>query len=183
MQTYVCPVHDDGKVAGDTDALVPPHLLLPLLLQHDEAAYQKRLLRKKLKALKRATIIGFDLDNPAKIKKESAFMDNIMNRIIANLQLRIKNLHIRYENDFLYDVRLARNESAQSKCTTRPRDSSMCRRRCSQRPMAISFTFDQLALFTTDPKWMQAFYSDPSTIFKARWWSCSPCRYDHMVWC
>ena len=49
--------------------------------------------------------------------------------------------------------------------------------------MAISFTFDQLALFTTDPKWMQAFYSDPSTIFKARWWSCSPCRYDLMVWC
>lgn len=105
MQTYVCPVHDDDKVAGDTDALVPPHLLL----QHDEAAYQKRLLRKKLKALKRATIIGFDLDNPAKIKKESAFMDNIMNRIIANLQLRIKNLHIRYENDFLYEVRLARS--------------------------------------------------------------------------
>jgi len=36
-------------------------------------------------------------------------MDNIMNRIIANLQLRIKNLHIRYENDFLYEVRLARS--------------------------------------------------------------------------
>jgi hypothetical protein len=65
---------------------------------------QKRMQRKKLKSLKRATLLGLDQDNPAKIKKESAFMDNVMNRIIANLQLRIKNLHVRFEHDVLYSV-------------------------------------------------------------------------------
>jgi hypothetical protein len=36
----------------------------------------------------------------------------------------------------------------------------------AQMPLAISFTVDQFSLFTTDPKWMQAFYSDASTIYK-----------------
>lgn len=107
----------------------------------DKSAERERELRVKRQKLQELEILAeqqaefSQLDEKDKLKSQS-FTDSLISKIVDNLQITIKNIHIRYED---------------LNCFTKI-------------PYALGFTLDELSAVSTDENWVTSFIENVSNI-------------------
>lgn len=102
--------------------------------QDDELAKELRIKRKKLDNL---LLISNQLEfNPDDQLKNQTFTDSLVSKIIDNLQITIKNIHIRYEDFNCY----------------------------TKNPYSFGFTLDELSAVSTDDNWIANFIENISSV-------------------
>lgn len=107
----------------------------------DKGSEQSRELRVKRQKLDELELLSqqqaefSQLDEKDKLKNQS-FTDSLISKIIDNLQITIKNIHIRYED---------------LNCFTKV-------------PYALGFTLDELSAVSTDENWVKNFIENVSSV-------------------
>ncbi|XP_037835905.1 vacuolar protein sorting-associated protein 13C isoform X2 [Kryptolebias marmoratus] len=122
-----------------------------------EEHYQQEAKQKELQRIEDALQNAVRRDKPQEEKKDT-FAEKLATQVIKNLQVKISNIHVRYEDD-LSDP---------------------------QRPLSMGVTLSELSLQTTDENWKPCILNEATKIFYklgrleslcAYWNVCSPMYY------
>jgi vacuolar protein sorting-associated protein 13A/C len=103
----------------------------------DELAKELRIKKQKLENLQLlSSQSDLSLLDPNDKLKNQSFTDSLISKIIDNLQITIKNIHIRYEDFNCY----------------------------TKNPYALGFTLDELSAISTDENWIVNFIENVASI-------------------
>ncbi|GME91331.1 unnamed protein product [[Candida] boidinii] len=102
-----------------------------------ERQRELRIKKQKLENLELITKTRLEKESLSKGEeiKSEAFTDSLVTKIIDNLQVTIKNIHIRYEDDHAF----------------------------TDSPYAVGFTMSELSAVSADESWIASFISGLST--------------------
>ncbi|KAG8519832.1 Vacuolar protein sorting-associated protein 13A, partial [Galemys pyrenaicus] len=109
------------------------------VIKYDALKEEKQLLEAKQHELKRIEEAKRKVANQDKqqAEKPDTFTEKLVTQIIKNLQVKISNIHIRYEDDITN------------------RDN----------PLSFGISLQNLSLQTTDPYWVPSFHDDTEKLF------------------
>ncbi|CUM64753.1 uncharacterized protein PRCAT00002364001 [Priceomyces carsonii] len=111
-------------------------LASPIILQNydlnEENAREQQLKRERLKDLETIEQAAAQNESLADdMNKNESFTESLITKIIDNLQVTIKDIHVRYEDDSVY----------------------------TETPYAIGLTLNELSAVSTDESWLPSFIS------------------------
>ncbi|KAM7093260.1 intermembrane lipid transfer protein VPS13A isoform 6-T6 [Molossus nigricans] len=110
------------------------------IIKYDPLKEEKQLLETKQQELKRIEEAKQKVADQEKIlvEKQDTFMEKLITQIIKNLQVKISNIHIRYEDDI----------------TNR------------ENPLSFGISLQNLSMQTTDQNWVPCLHDETEKLFR-----------------